>query len=304
MNETQRLLVQEHIKTLRPVAQAMSDHFYRALFARAPELEQLFSQDANARLAKFNSMLSTFANLKHLDKIGAAIQALGKRHASYGVKPEFYVIGQAAFMQALREGLGDSLDEATDSAWQEAFHALIRLMADESQPHSETSYQDADQRLRAGESVIDSNLLEDIGGIGVIETIHRRFYDEIFADAWLGKFFLGKNEAALVRKQTDFMVACFGGQNVYQGDTPAIAHMHMLITDEMLELREDILRRAIAAEGLSENIIERWLSIDRAFHAAIAKHSKEECVMRCMGQQPIVAPKPANYPWPKDSSGQ
>jgi hypothetical protein len=94
------------------------------------------------------------------------------------------------------------------------------------------------------------------------------------------------------------MLGCFGGENRYRGDTPAIAHMHMLVTDEMYDLRQFHLRRCILEEGLAPEIAERWIGVDGAFRRAIVRQSADQCVMRCFGQFPLVVEKPLGYPWP------
>jgi len=90
-----------------------------------------------------------------------------------------------------------------------------------------------------------------------------------------------------------------GGPNRYQGESPAIAHLGMFITDEMLDVRETILRQTLAESGLNPDMQERWLRIDNAFRAAIVKSDVSECVMRGIGQRPIVAKKPEGYRPPK-----
>jgi hemoglobin len=134
-----------------------------------------------------------------------------------------------------------------------------------------------------------------VGGYDAIYRIHLRFYEMMFEEPWLGRFFWGKHEGVLARKQTDFLVACLGGPHEYRGETPAIAHLHMFITEEMLDVRESLLRRAMAEAGLETALQGRWLRIDNAFRAAVAKRSPDECVMRCVGQVPIVAKRPADY---------
>jgi hypothetical protein len=63
----------------------------------------------------------------------------------------------------------------------------------------------------------------------------------------------------------------------------------------MADLRERILKASIIAEGLSESIAEKWLSVDHSFRTAIVKKSIDECVLKCQGQIPITAKKPINY---------
>jgi hypothetical protein len=138
-------------------------------------------------------------------------------------------------------------------------------------------------------------LLNAVQGAEGIRKVHQRFYDVLFDEPWLGKFFYGKAKDVLVDKQTQFMVAAFGGESLYKGDTPAFVHMHMYITDEMSDLRQQILRQAIIAEGHSGSIADRWLKVDDSFRASIVKTSVDECVLKCVGQMPVVAQKPANY---------
>jgi truncated hemoglobin YjbI len=138
-------------------------------------------------------------------------------------------------------------------------------------------------------------MYQEVGGYEVVERIHRRFYESIFAEPWLGIFFNTKSISSLVLKQTKFMVAAFGGPDDYRWDTPAIAHMHMFVTDEQADIREVLLRNAIRQEGLSQELEDRWLAVDQAFRPAIVKSTEAECVMRCPGQVASVAARPAGY---------
>ena len=148
---------------------------------------------------------------------------------------------------------------------------------------------------------MSDNLYNDIGGEEILNRVHRRFYEILFEDAWLGKFFTGKNPDVLVMKQTKFMMSCMGGPNEYQWETPAIAHMHMNISNELYDLRQSILKQCILDEGISEALAERWLEVDDSFRRALVKNSVEDCVTRVRGQIPIDIPKPAGYPWPKEN---
>ncbi|MGR8941901.1 MAG: group I truncated hemoglobin, partial [Gammaproteobacteria bacterium] len=126
--------------------------------------------------------------------------------------------------------------------------------------------------------------MREIGGEDAVHRVHARFYEVMFNHPWLGQFFFGKSEEVLIMKQTQFMVAAFNGPNNYTGDTPAFVHMHMFITDEMADLREQILRKAILDEGLSASIADRWLKVDQSFRSAIVKKTIDECVLKCVGQ--------------------
>ncbi len=268
----------------------LSQNFYRHLLRDDPALSRVFSGNTAALNRKFFNMLAALKNVKHLEKIEASIQQLGERHGcQYAVLAEHFTPTKKALVTALEAHLGDGFSAELRQAWDAVFDEVADLMkvAISAAPPAED-----DSAPLTG---YDGDLLQAIGGEEVVLRIHRRFYDVIFEEPWLGKFFRGKHETTLARKQTEFMVAAFGGENRYRGDTPAFVHMHMLITREQLEVREALLRDAIRAEGLSEEIVERWLRVDRGFWAGLVKTSEEECVLKCFGQYPVVAKKPQGY---------
>ncbi len=271
----------------------VSQSFYRHLLQDNPELSRIFSGNTATLNRKFFNMLAALKNVKHLEKIEASIHQLGERHGrQYAVLSEHFMPTKKALMMALEEHLGDGFTTPLRQAWDEVFDEVADLMK---KAVSQARHRDDDSLALTG---YDGNLLQAIGGEEVVLRIHQRFYETIFEEPWLGKFFRGKHETTLARKQTEFMVAAFGGENHYRGDTPAFVHMHMLITQEQLEAREVILRNAIGEEGLSEEIVERWLKVDRGFWAGLVKASEGECVLKCFGQYPVVAKKPGDYVFP------
>jgi hemoglobin len=286
MNPRQIQLLRDSLAALEGRTTEAADAFYRRLFHRLPELRAMFGNEA-ARRGKFANMLAVFGNAKYLDTLLPALQALGRRHGGYGALGGHFEPMGEALVAALAEVLGVRFTPETEYAWRVAYGEI-----------SEYLRQGLDQQDAPASPVpagTAENLLERIGGREVLERVHRRFYRELFDDDWLGKFFWGKDLETLVMKQTDFMSACLGGPDRYRGETPAIAHMHMFITDEILDLRQAILRRAIEAEGLAPEVVEGWLRADNVFRPAVLKRSVDDCVMRCPGQMPIVAEKPRGY---------
>jgi nitric oxide dioxygenase len=302
MNDQELLLIKSSVERLRPLSHQFSALFYQSLFRRMPSLEGLFRDDPAVRLAKFTSMLSTFANARNFDKLIPAIRSLAKRHTGYGVRREHYLHSREAMLDALSEGLGDEFTSELRTAWEKVLDMMIGVMEEAAEAGGAQPVAPAAVDANSGPVLIDAGLLKAVGGREVIERVHRRFYTTIFEDEWLGRFFWGKNREALVKKQTDFMTACFGGENRYEGETPAIAHMHMFITDEAADYREHLLRQAILAEGISEAITDRWMAVESAFRKAIIKKDIGECVVRCVGQRPVKAPKPEGFPWPLEEA--
>ena len=57
-----------------------------------------------------------------------AVQALGERHLSYGVKSEYYPLAREAYLWALEKHLGENFTPALKDAWTVAFDALTQAM--------------------------------------------------------------------------------------------------------------------------------------------------------------------------------
>ena len=289
MTINQRLLVKDSIDNIGEDIDEVSRIFYRELFHIDIHLKSIFSGNLVFLNRKFSNLLGTLKNVKHLEKVTSSLEKMGERHIyNYGAQISHFPSVKQALLIALEHYFGDQFTEELKTAWDSVYDEVAAIM----QQAMERADRRNIQRTKYDEATYDPGLLEAIGGPDVVKRIHQRFYDVIFDDPWLGQFFTGKWESVLVEKQTQFMVGAFGGPNTYMGDTPAFVHMHMYITDEMADRREEILRKAIEDEGLGEEITERWLKVDNAFRSGIVKKSIDECVMKCPGQFPITAKKP------------
>ena len=117
------------------------------------------------------------------------------------------------------------------------------------------------------------SLFEQVGGLPVLDHVHKVFYDKVYAHPWLGRFFDGHDQVSLERRQTQFMAEKMGGEVDYFGKGPAMAHRHMYITQELYDLRHELLRQSLEEVGVPEILRRRWLAIDYAFIRLIVKNS-------------------------------
>jgi len=137
------------------------------------------------------------------------------------------------------------------------------------------------------------SLFESMGGIEVMERVHTRFYDKIYVHPWLGQFFEGHDQQAIELRQTQFMAIKMGSTNPYPGRPLPLAHRRMFITEELLKVRQTLLRESLQAEALDETLILRWLKIDHAFWGHIRNESLEDFEsIDLKYQQPLVVKKP------------
>lgn len=294
MTETAKV-IKESVERIRKNIDRFTRTFYRTLYEKAPDLRRLFtSQEVERR--KIGAMIAALAHIRDWDKIEPAIRKLGERHAAYGVQVEHYPSLKEAFLAAVEEVEAAEGEPTGQScpAWQTLLALVITTMTERLTPPKLPPVSVSELLapiLPAG----TNTLFADIGGYDMVERVHQRFYDTIFAEAWLGAFFATKSQQSLVLKQTRFMVAAFGGPDEYHWESPALAHMHMMVTNEQADIREILLRNAIRAEGLSQDIEDRWLATDQAFRPAIVKQTEAECVIRCPGQMAVVVKKPLGY---------
>jgi len=138
------------------------------------------------------------------------------------------------------------------------------------------------------------SLFDAIGGLEVMQKVHTTFYDKVYAHPWLGKFFEGHEQAAIELRQTQFMAEKFGSGTTYPGRDLELAHRRMYLTEELLELRQDLLREALEEEKVPEHLIKRWLKIDKAFWSKVKNDSFESFQdIDLKYQKPLTIVKPA-----------
>ena len=113
-----------------PMAEVVAARFYERLFAVDPALRSLFTHtDAASQRRKLVQTLAiVVAGLEDLPRLLPAVEALGRRHAGYGVGESHYVTVGDVLLWTLAQGLGDAFDDATRAAWAAAFGVLAEAM--------------------------------------------------------------------------------------------------------------------------------------------------------------------------------
>ena len=139
------------------------------------------------------------------------------------------------------------------------------------------------------------SLYDAVGGLPTLEKVHKIFYDKIYIHPWLKQFFAGHNQEAIEDRQTSFMGEKMGGPK-YLGKPLKQVHENMYITQELFELRHEILKESLTEAGLSDDAATRWLKIDDAFMKQITKPSVETFYRdyHFTFKQRIIIPKPSN----------
>lgn len=121
--------VQNSWEKVKPISETAATLFYGRLFELDPSLEKLFSGDMEEQGKKLMTMLGTaVAGLRNLEAIVPAVEALGKRHVSYGVEAAHYDTVGAALIWTLSQGLGEAFTDEVEAAWVETYSTLATTM--------------------------------------------------------------------------------------------------------------------------------------------------------------------------------
>ncbi len=129
MTPTQIELVQESWARAAPQAQALAALFYERLFALDPALRPLFRGDMAAQGRKLTTMISyAVRGLNRIEALQPGLEALGQRHAGYGIREDHYATVGEALLATLRQGLGEAFTDEIRQAWASAYATLAAAM--------------------------------------------------------------------------------------------------------------------------------------------------------------------------------
>lgn len=122
-------LVQSSFAKVKPIADKAAEIFYNRLFELEPSFRPLFKGDIKKQERKLMDTLAlAVEGLRQPDKIIPAVQNLGRQHAGFGVKAEYYDIVGEALLWTLAQGLGEGFTMPVREAWEEAYTFLSEIM--------------------------------------------------------------------------------------------------------------------------------------------------------------------------------
>jgi hemoglobin-like flavoprotein len=129
MTATHVALVQASFEHVRPILEPAAVMFYDRLFELDPSLRGLFRNSREAQAQKLAQALTVVVKgLEHPAQLRGAIEALGRRHAGYGVRNEHYTTVGEALLWTLEQGLGAAFTPEVRAAWEDAYGWLAFVM--------------------------------------------------------------------------------------------------------------------------------------------------------------------------------
>ena len=129
MTGKQKRLVQASFEQVKPIADVAATLFYGCLFELDPRLESLFRGDLEEQGRKLMQVLGlAVKGLDRLHEFVPTLQALGARHASYGVAEHDYVSVRRALLWTLERGLGAAFTPEVRESWDTVYTLLADTM--------------------------------------------------------------------------------------------------------------------------------------------------------------------------------
>lgn len=129
MTPESKALVQDSWNRVVPIADTAAELFYGRLFELDPSLKPMFRGDMQEQGKKLMQVITVVVRgLNKLDDLVPAIEALGRRHAGYGVHDSHYDTVAMALLWTLEQGLGTAFTPEVMAAWVEAYTLLATVM--------------------------------------------------------------------------------------------------------------------------------------------------------------------------------
>jgi truncated hemoglobin YjbI len=128
-----------------------------------------------------------------------------------------------------------------------------------------------DKSPRRGRLAPDPALWDALGREAGLRQLLETFYARVYADERLAPFFAGVARSWAIDKQFNFLSSVITGARTYFGNHPRRAHHWMVISHELFDHREALLRACALELGVAPEMADRLRRIDEVFRRAIVK---------------------------------
>jgi hemoglobin-like flavoprotein len=129
MTPKQIRLIRQSFSLMSPDADAVARTFYHRLFQLDPPLRKMFPEGLEEQGRKLMQMIGGAVGLLgRNDELLPALQALGRRHAGYGVQDENYETVGTALLWTFEQALGPAFTPDVREAWTELYVIVSTTM--------------------------------------------------------------------------------------------------------------------------------------------------------------------------------
>ena len=132
LTENQIALIKASVPALQEHGVAITTAMYRRMHALNPEMRQLFNQGhqraGRQQMSLAMAVLAYAQNIENLSVLGDAVKHIASKHVSLNIRPEHYPIVGGHLLEAIKEVLGDAVNDELLDAWAAAYGQLADLL--------------------------------------------------------------------------------------------------------------------------------------------------------------------------------
>jgi hemoglobin-like flavoprotein len=129
LSQTQMALVRNSFSKIGKEYVPGSTTFYDKLFAREPDLREMFRDDIAGQGMKFMTTLGIIVDaLDDPERLRDELGPLGEGHAALGVTVGHFAVMESALMDTFRATLGERFTPDIETAWRAAFEEIAKEM--------------------------------------------------------------------------------------------------------------------------------------------------------------------------------
>jgi nitric oxide dioxygenase len=129
MNENTKAIIKATAPVLKEKGEEITTEMYKILFARNPELKELFKDAEPDQYKKLAQAVYAYAaNIDNLGALGKGIETIAQAHVKTKIKPEHYPLVGGALLSAIEEVLGEAASADIMNAWKEAYFFLADVL--------------------------------------------------------------------------------------------------------------------------------------------------------------------------------
>ncbi|GIU07113.1 MULTISPECIES: NO-inducible flavohemoprotein [unclassified Shewanella] len=134
LSEKHISIVKSTIPLLESAGTAITEHFYKRMFAHNPELKDIFNMShqrtGGQPAALFNAVAAYAKNIDNLGALSGAVERIAHKHTSFNIQPEHYPIVGHHLLETLRELAPDAFTPDVEEAWGAAYAVLAGIFID------------------------------------------------------------------------------------------------------------------------------------------------------------------------------
>ena len=129
LTPAQKRLVRESFESASYYSVALTKLFYGRLFELEPTVRPLFKSNLEEQSLKLLDMLRTVVDaLDRFEEVRPLLVELGRKHVTYGTRPEHYEVVSKALLWALSQALELEYDGEAKKAWDQMLRAISAAM--------------------------------------------------------------------------------------------------------------------------------------------------------------------------------